>query len=135
MVCQMNNIKIKLHVSVVVFLFLLQGCGGSYGKKVNEYEASKIEPEKTTKEQVVQYLGEPASKTKTSNGCEIWTYIHGSTKVRPETYIPVVGAFAGGADTASESFIVNFSQDGKVKDYQRTNTTTGASLNPFGGAK
>ena len=131
----MKNKKINLLVVFAVLSFLLQSCGGSYGKKVNEADVLKIEPGKTTKEQVVQYLGQPASKTTTSNGCEIWTYIHGSTKVRPETYIPIVGAFAGGADTASESFIVNFSQDGKVKDYQRTNTTTGASLNPLGGAR
>jgi outer membrane protein assembly factor BamE (lipoprotein component of BamABCDE complex) len=66
-------------------------------------------------------FGAPNGKSFAENGDEIWTYTYSKTQVNAATYVPVVGLFAGGAQSDSSVLTVTFDRSGVVKSYGTQN--------------
>ena len=106
----------KLKLSLIIFFIIsLVGCA-TVGRKINQEAVSSIEKGKTTREEVIRLLGSPDQITKDVNGNITMTYMYVRATTRPETLIPVVGIFAGGADVQNQMVMITIDQDGKVKD-------------------
>lgn len=74
------------------------------GVSVTEIQDRIIEG-KTTKAEIKEWLGEPSGITKDKDGNEVWSYNFSNyeSKMRAETFIPVIGGFIGGVDSKHEN--------------------------------
>ena len=65
------------------------------------------------------------------SGDVTFQYMYVRATAKPATYIPIVGAFAGGANVQNQMVMVTFGPDGVVKDiistYGATESGVGAS--------
>ena len=116
-------------ILVAFSIYLLSGCAAT-GVQVKEENLKSFVEGKTTIEEVVNALGEPTSTMRNSDGTKILMYIYMSSTVRPETFIPIVGGFVGGADTKSSNVMLNFNQSGVLQSYStsESNMGTGSGL-------
>lgn len=105
---------------------LLCGCA-SVGRKIDQSKADQIKKGETTREEVRKLIGSPDQITKDSEGTEIWLYMHSTATAKPESFIPLVGAFAGGVNMSSQIITIQFGDDGKVS--RMTSLTSGTELN------
>lgn len=85
----------------LVFILILSGCA-SYGKKIDAQAVQKIEQGVTTEQEVYALLGKPMSSSIMQDGKKFLMYMHVKSQAKASSFIPVVGAFAGGADTQSD---------------------------------
>ena len=76
---------------------LLAGCA-STGVRVDEKNLQSFKKGETTYSEVVARLGQPTSSTVMADGQRMIMYTYAQAQARPETFIPIVGAFGGGAD-------------------------------------
>ncbi len=77
---------------------------------------SKIEEGKSTKADVKALVGEPTKVNYKDNGnTEVWEYVYKHGQLRPATFIPVVGLFAGGTDVSGNTLTILFDDKGVVK--------------------
>lgn len=81
----------------------LAGCSSS-GTQVSMTTASKFKEGVTTEKEIVAVLGKPSSVTMASGQKSI-VYAGGQCQTKATTFIPVIGAFAGGVDCQSSSVI------------------------------
>jgi hypothetical protein len=115
-----------LYRSTAVLCVLL-GCSGcvgmdmTSGTPMTSADASSLVKGKTTRTEVEQRLGPPASITMTSDGRTMATYSYYKIQaaVDPKTYIPVVGLFVGGATGTgqTQTLIVTYGKSNRVEDY------------------
>lgn len=94
---------------------LLVGCASS-GQNYDSRKVSQIVKGKTTEPELVQMFGKPEERGINSDGQATikWFYTEATTK--GTTFIPVVGLFAGGADTKTKSLEVDLT-NGVVCSY------------------
>lgn len=92
-------------------ILALTACGGSSGTLVQPQQVSDFATGRTTYEQVVARLGTPSTVKASSDGSRTASYTHASVRARPESFIPLVGGFVGGADSTAHT--VNFAFDRK----------------------
>src|ERR1700722_2049595 len=85
-------------IAVLTIIFGLTGCA-SAGVKVDQSKMAQFHKGQTTYSDVIAALGAPSQSSVDDMGNRSISYIYTSTQARPETFIPVVGAFVGGADT------------------------------------
>jgi hypothetical protein len=90
--------------------FIIVGCS-SYGSKIDRNYATSIKKGVTTETQVVRQIGSPTSIGLSANGQKTLTYMHVASQVKASTFIPIVGLFAGGADTQTTMLIITIDQD------------------------
>jgi hypothetical protein len=95
---------------------ILVGCA-SVGKNFNADNVAKIQTGKTTEADLVQMFGEPQQRGLKTGGLKTLTWIYTESRVKGETFIPIAGAFMGGADTKTKSLTVSLGSDGTVTDY------------------
>jgi len=101
----------KLFFVFIVLLFL--GCASMGNPKVADFNPeTQVEYGKTTKAEILTMLGEPNSKTYGPDGKEGWGYTYAQYQVKPATFIPVVGIFAGGSDVSGRNLIFLFDKNG-----------------------
>ena len=117
----------RIVLAVIVTAFA--ACG-SAGTEVTRAKAATIQKGKTTREEVIASLGEPNSLTRDSSGRETLHYAYARSTVKPATFIPFVGAFAGGVNTTTSAFDVKLNPQGVVEEYLETQGTMGN--NAFG---
>lgn len=115
--------SIAVFASGIMIALSLSGCAAS-GTQVKESQVSQFEKGKTTIVDVVGKLGAPQYQTNQSNGSKILVYSYAQVQTRPETFIPFVGAFVGGADMKTNSATFVFDKDGFL---QSTSSSAGAS--------
>ena len=98
-------------------LILVSGCASAGNKQITDSSTvSKIEIGKSTKADVKLLVGEPTKVNFKDNGnTEIWEYVYKRGQVRPATFIPVVGWFAGGADVTGSTLTILFNDKGIVQ--------------------
>jgi len=60
------------------------------------------------------------------DGSRMITYTWVSAQARPESFIPLVGAFVGGADSESSILQLKFDSDETLKYYTVSNSKIGA---------
>ncbi len=110
--------------AALVSAVILAGCAAS-GAKVSEQQLTQMKVGQTTWNDMVSVLGQPTSATFNSAGTRTAIYTYTQVTTRPETFIPYVGAFVGGADTKADSVMLTFGQDGKLQNYQGSTTAMG----------
>ena len=113
----------KIHA--IVALFFLVGCASS-GVKVSQDAVDKLQRGKTTYADVIQSLGRPTGSGTMPDGSRYVSYHYFSAQARPETFIPIVGVFAGGADTESSSVMIFFDKDGVIKNFTSNQSGMGS---------
>lgn len=108
----------------IVALVMLSACVAS-GVQVKPEQTAKLQKGKTTYAEAVQALGKPTTVSTASDGTLIAVYNYVESQARPESFIPIVGAFAGGADSRINMVMLTFGPDGVLKDWHATETNTG----------
>ena len=106
---------LKPLITTISFL-ALSACASS-GVKVDQSKLSDLHKGETTYQQAVQKLGKPSSVMLLDDGSRTAMYIYTSAQARPESFIPIVGAFVGGADTENTFTTLNFDKNGILQRY------------------
>lgn len=96
-------------------LAVLSGCA-SVGTKLTEQQIAQLEIGKTTYDEALAILGEPTEVDLDSDGNRILVYEHLKAKTKGVNFIPIVGLFAGGADTERDITKLYFDKNGVLKD-------------------
>ncbi len=101
---------------------LLQACV-SVGNPsaVDELSVSRIQPLRSTKQDVARSLGQPthpetipARNVATERIVEVWTYDYTHVDISPLTLIPLLGPFLGSSTVTSGSVVTRFHTNGIV---------------------
>ena len=103
--------------AIGVLALAIWGCATA-GRKIDQAAVEKIQKGQTTKAEVKSLIGAPDQVMKDGDGNETWTYMYVRAVVKGESFIPVVGAFAGGSKTQNQMTIVHFDSNGVVKQVQ-----------------
>lgn len=111
---------------------LLAGCAAT-GVKVTDAQVSAFKPGEATEAQVVAALGEPTMRTRLADGSVMVIYSYAESQVRPATFIPVVGALVGGADSRSTAVTLRFGPDGKLIDTSSSTSSFGTGMGAAAG--
>jgi outer membrane protein assembly factor BamE (lipoprotein component of BamABCDE complex) len=119
-------------LAILALAAALAGCGTS-GVRVTPEQVASIQRGVSTEADVRAALGAPTGVS-TVNGQRILVYSSASYQVRPESFIPVVGAFVGGADVRSSYVAITIAADGRVADlvthHHETGATSGLAVPP-----
>ena len=100
---------------------------------VSDAQVAAFKPGETTEAQVAALLGQPNMRTRLPDGTVMVIYSYAEYSTRPATFIPIVGAFVGGADTRSSAVTLRFDKDGKLIDTSSSSTTFGTGMGPPAG--
>lgn len=92
-------------------MIIIVGCVSS-GTKVSQQQLTQFEVGKTTEAQVIAALGEPTSRSVSTDGTKTDVYQHISAHANAASFIPVVGIFAGGAKSTADTAVLHFDQTG-----------------------
>ena len=95
--------------TTLALLMLLAACA-SGGTKVDPSQMAQFQRGKTTQTDVVTSLGDPTTTENRDDGTTVLSYMYTSTKARPESFIPIAGAFIGGADTKNSTATFTFNK-------------------------
>lgn len=107
----------------------LMGCAAiSTGVQVSDSQVSQFKKGETTKAQVLAALGPPTQQTKQSDGTSSLIYSYGESKARPESYIPIVGLFAGVVDTRANTVLLQFDASDKLLSSGTTTSEKATTL-------
>ncbi|GAC28585.1 outer membrane protein assembly factor BamE domain-containing protein [Brumicola pallidula] len=115
--------KIVKLLTVVAIVGSLSACY-STGKEIDSGTTSKLIKGETTSTQVEAALGKPQTTTKNSDGTVYWSYIYGNVDINAATYIPIVGLFAGGAKTETQTLVITFDSNNIVTDWTQSDSAT-----------
>lgn len=109
----------------VLFLSSLVGCV-TVGREIAETQLTGLEKGKTTQSQVIEKLGQPNSSTVMLNGQRSISYAFVHAQARPESFIPIIGGFVGGADSRVTVSTFIFNTDGTLDTYTHTQSNSGS---------
>jgi outer membrane protein assembly factor BamE (lipoprotein component of BamABCDE complex) len=107
---------LKNFLLVIAFVSYLSGCA-SVGHKIDTAAANKIEKGKTTREEVGMLLGSPDQVTRTGSGDTVYVYRYARVTAKPQSFIPIFGVLAGGANVQNQMVMVTFGPDNVVKNF------------------
>lgn len=113
---------------IIACCYALVACGSTSGAKVSQEQSSQFIKGKTTMDQVIAALGKPNTKTTKDDGDTLLQYVYVNTSVRGATFIPFIGAFAGGADIETEVSGFTFDKNGVLKEVTKRESSHGSSL-------
>lgn len=123
-----------LVTGALVALFTLGGCYAS-GRKVDQQTLVDLQPGLTTCLEIRQRYGVPTSAAVTSDGTQQLIYTYVQTQVRPETFIPIAGAFLRGGDTEQTQVVFDCDQKGVLTHYASTQGQLGSGTGFISGGK
>lgn len=89
----------------------------SMGKKVDQEKVSQFVKGRTTYTEVVQQLGKPTQSTINSDGSRTAMYIYMQSQANAASFIPIVGAFMGGAESENTTVTLNFDKRSILTNY------------------
>jgi hypothetical protein len=115
---------------------LLCGCSSS-GVKVSQATASQFVAGHSTCADVKARLGEPnVIRPSAENSSKIvYIYSYSATQAHPENFIPMVGAFVGGADQEATVAAFRFSPDCVLDATRYASLNSGSGVNLEGVAQ
>lgn len=99
-------------------VLLLSACV-SYGNKIDSAYASTIKEGVTTESEIIKRLGSPMSTSRNGDGTKTLTYLYVKSQAKASSFIPIVGAFVGGADSQTQSLVIVI-DGGIVKEWTMT---------------
>ena len=108
-------------IGIILVVALLTACA-SYGTKINSDYVSKIKKGETTEKEIVANLGNPMSVGLGPDGQKFLMYMHTYSQAKAATFIPIVGAFAGGADTSTQMLQLWVDANGVVTNFAYTDS-------------
>lgn len=115
----MNNVQVTAYMNTIRLLSCLltvtfaTSCV-SMGRKLDQDAVNRIHEGKTTRTEVVQWLGSPDQTTRVGE-MTTFQYHFARASAKPAGFIPVVGAFAGGVDVQNQMVSVTFDRNGIVR--------------------
>ena len=121
-----------MRTALLALILAMAGCAAT-GVRVSPEQVAEFKPGQATEAQVLQRLGAPTSRMSLGDGSVILVYSYADYRMRPASFIPIVGAFAGGADTSSSAVSLRFGKDGKLIDTSSYATATGTGLGASAG--
>lgn len=124
----------KTIVVISLIFFTLVGCA-TVGRKISQDAVNGIEKGKTTREEVIKLLGSPDQMAKDTNGNITMTYMYVRATTKPISFVPIVGAFAGGANVQNQIVMITIGPDGKVSDVFSTYGATESGYGMSSGSK
>ena len=117
---------------LLVSLMVLAGCV-SMGKEISQEQLTEFKKGVTTEKDVIAKLGSPTTSSMTASGQRSLGYMFAHAQARPESFIPFIGPFVGGADSRGTTVIFLFGPDGTLTDYYATQTQLGMGVGIEGG--
>ncbi|MDH4481432.1 MAG: hypothetical protein QE279_01845 [Rhodoferax sp.] len=102
---------------------LLGGCASS-GTQVSEAAALQFKEGETTEAQIIAKLGKPTSVS-IASGMKFISYSGMQYQVKGATFIPIVGAFAGGADYTMSMAMYQIGANGVLEKITYSTSGTG----------
>jgi hypothetical protein len=96
------------------------------GKQVTEEQLAQFVKGKSTKGEVLAKLGQPNSNSVLPDGSRYICYSYTQVTTRPESFIPVVGAFVGGADTMFNYVCMAFDRSDILQSFTATASQSGS---------
>lgn len=111
----------------VVGILLTAGCA-STGVQVDPGKMSTFERGITTRAEVEASLGRPTMVQTLQDGKVVITYTYADARVRPASFIPVVGLLAGGSDVWADSVSIFFDAQGHLESTQSTTSEYGTGI-------
>lgn len=124
----------NLRLTIVIAAAALAGCA-SAGVRVSEDQVAQLNRSNSTYADVVARLGQPTMTTLNSDGSRTAIYSYAETRIRPQTLIPFVGAFVGGADTHSNTVSFNFDREGKLVNHSSSAGDIGSGVGLAAGSR
>ncbi len=112
---QKNRAHIMRRFLPLALATIITACAAT-GVKVDPSQTASFKPGQTTYAEVIAKLGPPTSQTQIGTGQRFISYTYARSAARPETFIPIVGAFVGGADTQAQSVMFRFDANGVLVD-------------------
>lgn len=106
-------------------LALLAGCV-STGVQVKDEQLSSFKPGQTTKNEVFTALGQPTTQMRNADGTSMVIYTYLESRVRGASFIPIVGIFAGGADSRTNQVVLSFDAEGKLVGHSSSESAYGS---------
>lgn len=104
------------YLFMLIAVFSLSACM-SMGKKVDQEKVSQFVKGKTTYAEVVQQLGKPSQSTINSDGTRTAMYMYIQSQASAASFIPIVGLFAGGAESENTTVTLNFDNKSVLTSY------------------
>jgi outer membrane protein assembly factor BamE (lipoprotein component of BamABCDE complex) len=105
----------------------LAGCM-STGVEVRPDQTADFRNGVTTRADVLARLGAPTTQATLPDGSTMLVYAFSAAQARPASFIPIVGAFAGGADARSSMASFQFAPDGVLKSSSSSSSQSGSQL-------
>ena len=99
-----------------MFALVLVGCS-SVGKPIAKEKIKQIQVDVTTEPDLIRMFGVPSTKTLDASGNIVLTWVYSHAATKPETFIPVAGAFVGGVKTRLQQLTVLIGKRGRVERY------------------
>jgi outer membrane protein assembly factor BamE (lipoprotein component of BamABCDE complex) len=104
---------------------LLTGCVAS-GTQVKQEQLSQFHKGDSSIHDVISALGKPNSQSISTDGNRTACYTFVQSTARPESFIPIVGVFVGGADAHTDMTCFTFDSEGILSNYTSTTAESGA---------
>ncbi len=123
-----NHPQLTIKLFAAICLLSLSACGVSSGTMVKPQQVSEFAAGTTTYDDVITQLGSPSTVKSSSDGSKTASYTHASVKARPESFIPFVGAFVGGADSTAHTVNFIFNRNGILTKIDTQDTAIGSNL-------
>jgi outer membrane protein assembly factor BamE (lipoprotein component of BamABCDE complex) len=92
----------------------LTGCASS-GTLVSADQVAQFKAGTTTESEVIDKLGPPNNTSTAPDGSKTDIYMHISHSMHAASFVPVVGLFAGGASSNTDSVTFTFDPHGIMK--------------------
>jgi outer membrane protein assembly factor BamE (lipoprotein component of BamABCDE complex) len=125
--------KYILPTLCVLFAMLSPSCV-SMGRKLDQEAVNRIHEGRTTRAEVVAWLGSPDQTTRFGE-MTTFQYHFVRASAKPEGFIPIVGAFAGGVNTQNQMVSVTFDSRGIVRQIMSTGGGTEIGVGLSAGSK
>lgn len=118
---------------IILLCAIVSACAAA-GVQVTEQQLSFLVPGKTTIAETVSILGQPNMNTRNPDGSRTISYVYSEAQTRPETFVPIVGAFIGGMDIRSNVVMIQFDQEGHLITHTSSVHAIGSGTNFSSGA-
>lgn len=105
---------------------LLVACA-AMGVKVSDEALASLKPG-TTIANAMDTLGQPTSRMRMADGTTLLQYVYAEATVRAASFVPIVGAFAGGTDVRSSMATLRFDAQGKLLDVTSSESQYGTGV-------
>lgn len=107
---------------------MLTACA-STGIKIDPSKLGQLHKGETRYSEVVRKFGKPNQILMPGDGTKTIMYVYASAQARPETFIPIAGAFVGGMDTENSMVMMQFDDNDILRRVTSSQGSYGTGTN------